>query len=91
VNGVHFVPLLGKSGWFRKVSEGYSTLTENSEDGVWLAPGYGIKLWDGGHHLFPPPDTLKPDAELKNNCNSWKWFEMLGSNRMDYYDVYQLK
>jgi hypothetical protein len=92
--GTVFVPLLGKSGWFRgpHAPNDLSTLGENTEDGVWLAPGYGIKLWDGEHHLFPPPDTFKPHKEFKNlGDDGWKWCNLLNSNTMDYYEVYQLK
>lgn len=61
----------------------------NAEDLVWVAPGYGVKLWDA-EHTSPPDYNSAGDASFQNTSTSWKLYNIWGSNRMDFWKVYHL-
>lgn len=59
----------------------------NHEDWVMLAPGFGIKLWDAG----PVPNyTSEGTLKIENYTNDWQYYDLWGSNKMDYFSVYRV-
>lgn len=59
----------------------------NKEDWVMLAPGFGIKLWDTGQI----PDYGSAGTwKAENITNNWQYYDMWGSNKMDYFSVYRV-
>lgn len=62
-------------------------ISANSEDYVMLMPGFGIKLWNRGD---APNYKSGEHWKAENTTNNVQYYDMYGSNQMDYFSVYRV-
>lgn len=84
--------IIDGSGGFVPLYVGQGTMADiqfcvNCEDAVWLSPNYGLKLWNTNS----PPDWNSAGTwQVENRTGVWKWYNIWGSNKMDYWKLYRL-
>ena len=62
-------------------------LPKNADDWVILAPGFAIKLWNTAN---APDYSTRGDWKAQNITNSWQFYDMWRSDKMDFFSVYKV-